>query len=77
MSNWDKLKNVDVQNKQNIERHSRLDKRVGDIIKVMSDPDEWNANIASRDRLEELEARIKKLEELIHEITDTNNKRIS
>jgi hypothetical protein len=77
MSNWDKLKDVDVKNKQDIERHTKLDKRVNDIKKVISNPDKWNVNLASRDRLDELEARIKKLEEFIHEITDRNNKRIS
>ena len=69
MGNWDKIKNVDVGIKQDIDRHSKLDKKVKDITKVIKNPDEWNANIASRDRMDSLEKRVEKLESKINGIS--------
>ena len=40
----------------------RLSKRLDDVIKVISDPDVWNANISSRDRMDEVEQRLTELE---------------
>ena len=40
----------------------RLSKRLDDVIKVISDPDQWNANISSRDRMDEVEQRLEALE---------------
>ena len=68
-SNLDKLKKVRSGVKQDINRRgvgedingkhsSRLNKRINDIAKVISDPDVWNVNIASRDRMDELEERL-------------------
>ena len=67
--NWDKLKgHSDV--KQDINRRSgevngkesiRLNKRINDISKVITDPDVWNVNIASRERMDELEEHVKDL----------------
>ena len=71
-SNLDKLKgHSDV--KQDINRRKpngdvngkeagRLSKRINDITKVISDPDVWNANIASRDRMDDVEQRLEELE---------------
>ena len=69
-SNLDKLKgHSDV--KQDINRRGgevngkesiRLSKRLDDVIKVISDPDVWNANIASRDRMDDVEQRLTELE---------------
>ena len=74
--NLDKLKghsNV----KQDINRRStgdvngkeskKLSKQIGDIKKVISDPDVWNVNIASRERMDALEKRIEKLEKKLEE----------
>ena len=68
--NWDKLKgHSDV--KQDINRRNgevkgkeglRLSKRIDDIRRVISDPDVWNANIASRDRMDDTEKRLTELE---------------
>ena len=68
--NWDKLKgHSDV--KQDINRRSsevngkesiRLNKRINDIAKVISDPDVWNVNISSRDRMDKMEQRVEELE---------------
>ena len=73
-SNLDKLKgHSDV--KQDINRRGgevngkesiRLSKRINDIAKVIADPDQYNVNIASRDRIEALEQRIVALEELLN-----------
>ena len=64
--NWDKLKgHSDV--KQDINRRSsevngkesiRLNKRINDISRVISDPDVWNVNIASRERMDKIEEKI-------------------
>ena len=75
--NWDKLKgHSDV--KQDINRRDakqgeilgndgkKLEKRINDIRKVITNPDVWNVNIASRDRMDELE---EKLDGLISKIS--------
>ena len=40
----------------------RLNKRINDIAKVISDPDVWNVNISSRDRMDDVEQRLTELE---------------
>ena len=67
---FDKLKgHSDI--KQDINRRNgevngkegkRLSKRLDDVIKVISDPDQWNANISSRDRMDEVEQRLEEIE---------------
>ena len=69
MGNWDKIKNVDVGIKQDVERHSKIDKKLKDITKVIKNPDVWNANIASRDRVDSLEEKVEKLEKKISGIS--------
>ena len=77
-SNLDKLKgHSDV--KQDINRRQssdvngkeagRLSKRINDITKVISDPDVWNANIASRDRMDDVEQRLEELERRVSGIS--------
>ena len=46
--------NGDIKGKES----NRLNKRINDIAKVISDPDVWNVNIASRERLDEIEQRL-------------------
>ena len=69
--NLDKLKgHSDV--KQDINRRkpsdingkaaNKLNKRINDISKVISDPDVWNVNIASRERMDDVEQRLKDVE---------------
>ena len=69
--NLDKLKgHSDV--KQDINRRKsndikgrdagKLNKRINDISKVISDPDVWNVNIASRERMDAVEQRLEELE---------------
>lgn len=40
-----------------------LEKKVNQLTKVISDPDSYNVNIASRERIEELEHRVSELED--------------
>jgi len=40
---------------------SRLNKRINDIKKVITEPDVWNVNIASRDRMDKMEQRVEEL----------------
>ena len=64
--NLDKLKGHSDK-KQDLNRRTgevkgkeglRLSKRIDDIRRVISDPDVWNANIASRDRMDDVEQRL-------------------
>ena len=51
-------KNNDINGKD----AGKLNKRINDISKVISDPDVWNVNIASRDRMDDVEQRLEELE---------------
>ena len=77
-SNLDKLKghsdikqdinrrqSSDVNGKESI----RLNKRINDIAKVISDPDVWNVNIASRERMDAVEERLEELEHRVSGIS--------
>ena len=48
----------DVKGKEGL----RLNKRINDISKVISDPDVCNVNISSRDRMDKMEQRVEELE---------------
>ena len=64
--NWDKLKgHSDVKQDINRRESIRINKRINDISKVISDPDVWNVNIASRERMDKIE---EKLDDLIGRI---------
>ena len=74
-SNLDKLKGhsdvkQDINRRQssdiNGKESNRLNKRINDIAKVISDPDVWNANIASRDRLDGIEQRLEEIEHRVN-----------
>ena len=68
--NLDKLKGHSDK-KQDINRRNgevkgkeglRLRKRIDDLKRVITDPDVWNANIASRDRMDDVDQRLTELE---------------
>ena len=68
--NLDKLKGhssvkQDINRRQNNDVNgkdsNKLNKRINDIQTVITDPDVWNVNIASRDRMDELEQRVEEL----------------
>ena len=48
-----------------LDRHTRLEKRINDITKVIKHPEPWGANISSRDRVDDLEQRLEQAEEKI------------
>tara|TARA_B100001094_G_scaffold259356_1_gene259495 strand:+ start:688 stop:909 length:222 start_codon:yes stop_codon:yes gene_type:complete len=56
---WKELQKIQVV------RRTPFEKKLDNITKVIQNPDLFNVNIASRDRIDELEQRIKRLEELI------------
>ena len=75
--NLDKLKGHSDR-KQDINRRNgevkgkeglRLSKRIDDIKRVISDPDVWNANIASRDRMDDVDQRLTELEHRVSGIS--------
>ena len=57
MDNWDRLNKLGKVSNRN-----PLEKKVNQLTKVISDPDAYNVNIASRERIEELEHRVSELE---------------
>jgi len=57
---WKELQKIKVV------RRTPLEKKLDNITKVIHDPDEFNVNIASRDRLDELEQRIRALEDRLN-----------
>ena len=61
MDNYSRLDKLSKKRDSN--RHKSLDKRINDMAKVITDPDVWNVNIASRERMDELEQRIEELEQ--------------
>ena len=60
MDNWDRLNKLGK-----IGNRNPLEKKVNQLTKVISDPDAYNVNIASRERIEELEHRVSELEDQI------------
>ena len=60
MDNWDRLNKLGKMSNRN-----PLEKKVNQLTKVISDPDAYNVNIASRERIEELEHRVSELEDQI------------
>lgn len=57
MDNWDRLNKLNKTTKRDT-----LEKKVNQLTKVISDPDVYNVNIASRERIEKLEKRVSELE---------------
>jgi len=56
---WERLQKIQVV------KRTPFEKKLDNITKVIQNPDDFNVNIASRERIDELEQRIKRLEELI------------
>jgi len=54
---WKELQKIQIV------RKTPMEKKLDNMTKVIQNPDEFNVNIASRERIEELELRIKALEE--------------
>ena len=65
---WRKLQDIPIV------RMTPVEKKLDNIKKVIADPDQYNVNIASRDRIEALEQRIVALEELLNVQKETIRK---
>ena len=63
MPNEDKWKELQ---KIKIVRKTPMEKKLDNITKVIQNPDEFNVNIASRERVDELEQRIRTLEDRLN-----------
>ena len=63
MPNEDKWKELQ---EIKIVRKTPLEKKLNNITKVIQNPDDFNVNIASRERVDELEQRIIRLEEMLN-----------
>ena len=63
MPNDDKWKELQ---KIQIVRKTTVEKKLDNIKKVIQNPDQFNVNIASRERVDELEQRIIRLEEILN-----------
>ena len=63
MPNEDKWKELQ---KIRIVRKNTVEKKLDNITKVIQDPDDFNVNIASRERVDELEQRIRELEDRLN-----------
>ena len=49
-----------------IVRKTPVEKKLDNMTKVIQNPDDFNVNIASRERIDELEQRIRRLEEMLN-----------
>ena len=54
---WKELQKIQIV------RKTPMEKKLDNITKVIQNPDDFNVNIASRERVDELEQRIRELEE--------------
>mgnify|MGYP002859547471 CR=1 FL=1 len=69
MSSWDELNKLS-RKKDHSKEIFEINKRLKSITRVIQNPDEFNVNISSRDKLVELEERINKLEQSIQELIE-------
>lgn len=67
--NWERLQKIQIVRKTPVE------KKLDNMTKVIQNPDDFNVNIASRERIEELEQRIEKLERKIKRLIISTRKR--
>ena len=65
--NWKKLQKVASKDKRLVGPFNEVSKKLDNLTKVIKDPDGYNANIASKDRVEALEQAIEELGSNSHE----------
>ena len=63
MPNDDKWKELQ---KIQVVRKTPMEKKLDNITKVIQNPDDFNVNIASRERVDKLEQRIRELEDRLN-----------
>ena len=61
LDHWSKLQGQKIKKKP-------LEKRLSDLKKVILDPDKYNTNLCSRDRMDELEKRLERIEEMLERL---------
>jgi len=75
MSSWDELNKLS-RKKDHSKEIFEINKRLKSITRVIQNPDEFNVNISSRDKLVELEERIDKLEQSIQELIELTSLKV-
>ena len=65
--NWKKLQKVASTDKRLVGPFNEVSKKVDNLTKVIKDPDGYNTNLASKDRVEALEQAIEELGRNSHE----------
>ena len=65
--NWKKLQKVASKDKRLVGPFNEVSKKVDNLTKVIKDPDGYNTNLASKDRVEALEQAIEELGSNSHE----------
>ena len=61
LDHWSKLQGREIKKKP-------LEKRLSDLKKVILDPDKYNTNLCSRERMDELEKRLERIEEKLERL---------
>ena len=66
---WNELGKIQIV------RRTPVEKKLDNITKVIQDPDQFNVNIASRDRVEQLEEQVDRLEKKMKRLMISMRKR--
>ena len=61
LDHWSKLQGQKIKKKP-------LEKRLSDLKKVILDPDKYNTNLCSRERMDTLEKRLERIEEKLERL---------
>ena len=61
LDHWSKLQGYEIKKKP-------LEKRLSDLKKVILDPDKYNTNLCSRERMDTLEKRLERIEEKLERL---------
>ena len=61
LDHWSKLQGREIKKKP-------LEKRLSDLKKVILDPDKYNTNLCSRERMDELEKRLERIEKKLERL---------
>ena len=65
LDHWSKLQGREIKKKP-------LEKRLSDLKKVILDPDKYNTNLCSRERMDELEKRLERIEKKLERLLNRN-----
>ncbi len=73
MSNWSKLQSKTID----VKKTDELSRKFNHLKKVISDPDKYNTNLASKDSILSLEQQIEELQEQVDYLSFELNKFIT